>query len=49
MLALLTLEVDSIFTPRVQVGDEIELLAGPRVKRMGNLETSAQRVSIGRS
>jgi transposase InsO family protein len=42
MLALLALEVDSILTPGMQVCDEIELLAGPRVKRMGNLETSAQ-------
>jgi len=49
MLAFLALEVDSVFTPGMQVGDEIELLAGPRVKRMGNLETSAQRICIGRS
>jgi hypothetical protein len=49
MLALFALEVDSIFTPGVQVGDEIELLAGPRVKRMDDLETSAQRVGINRS
>jgi hypothetical protein len=49
MLALLALEIDSVFTPGMQVGDEIELLAGPRVKRMGDLETSAQRVRISRS
>jgi hypothetical protein len=49
MLALLALEVDSVFTPGMQVGDEIELLAGPRVKRMDDLETSAQRVCINSS
>jgi hypothetical protein len=49
MLALLALEVDPVFTPGMQVSDEIELLPGPRVKRMGDLETSVQRVSISRS
>ena len=41
MLALVALEVDPVFTPGMQVGDEIELLPKPRVKRMGDLETSA--------
>jgi len=49
MLALLALEVDSVFTPGMQVGDEVELFAGPRVKWMDDLETSAQRVCISRS
>jgi hypothetical protein len=49
MLAFLLVEVDSVFTPGMQVGDELELLAGPRVKRMGDFETSAQRVCISRS
>jgi hypothetical protein len=38
MLALLALEIDSVFTPSMQIGDEIELLPGPRVKRMGILK-----------
>jgi hypothetical protein len=42
-------EVDSILAPRMQISDEIKLLAGPWVKRMGNLETSAQRVCIDRN
>jgi len=49
MLVLLALEVDPVFTPGMQVGDKIELLTGPRVKRMGDLETSVQRVCISRS
>jgi hypothetical protein len=49
MLAFLPLEVDSVFTPGVQVRNEFECLARPRVKRMGDLETSAQRVCISRS
>jgi hypothetical protein len=46
MLAFLALEVDSVFTPGMQVGDEFELLAGPGVKGMSDLETSAQLVRI---
>jgi hypothetical protein len=42
-------EVDSILAPRMQISDEIELLAGPRMKGMGDLETSAQFVRIRRS
>ena len=49
MLALLPLEVDSVFTPRMQVRNKLKRLAGPWVKRMGDLETSAQTVRIGRS
>jgi hypothetical protein len=49
MLALPPLEVDSVFTPRVQISNKLKRLAGPRVKRMGDLETSAQTVRIGRS
>jgi hypothetical protein len=49
MLAFLPLEVDSIFTPGMQVCNEFECLAGPRMKRMGNLETSVQAVRISRS
>jgi len=47
MLALLPLEVDSVFTPRMQIRNKLKRLAGPWVKRMGNLETSAQTVRIG--
>ena len=43
------LEVDSILAPRMQISDEIELLAGPRMKGMDDLETSAQFVRISRS
>ena len=39
-------EVDPVLTPGVQVGDEFELLAGPRVKRVSDSETSAQTVRI---
>ena len=49
MLALLALEVDPVFTPRMQIRNKLKRLAGPRVKRMGDLETSAQTVRIGRS
>jgi hypothetical protein len=49
MLAFLPLEVDSVFAPGVQIRDKFECLAGPRVKRMDDLETSAQRVCISRS
>jgi hypothetical protein len=49
MLASLPLEVDTVFTPGMQVGDEFELLAEPRVKRMDDFKTSAQLVRISRS
>jgi hypothetical protein len=42
-------EIDPVLTPGMQVGDEFELLAGPRVKGMSDLETSAQTVRISRS
>ena len=42
-------EVNSVLAPGMQIGDELELLAGPRVKRMGDFETSAQTVRISRS
>jgi hypothetical protein len=49
MLAFRPMEVDSVFTPSMQVRDEFECLAGPRMKRMGDLETSVQTVRISRS
>ncbi len=49
MLTFLRVEVDSVLTPGMQVGDEFELLAEPRVKRMGDSKTSAQLVRISRS
>jgi hypothetical protein len=42
-------EVDSVLTPSVEVGDELELLTEPRVKRMGDFEASIQSVLIRRS
>ena len=49
MLASLPVEVDSMLTPGMEVRYEFELLTGPRVKRMGDFETSAQIVRINRS
>jgi hypothetical protein len=49
MFASLPLEVDSVFTPGMQVRNELERLAGPGMKRMGDLETSIQAVRISRS
>ncbi len=49
MLDFLPLEVDSVFAPGMQVRNEFKRLAGPRVKRMGDLETSAQTARISRS
>jgi hypothetical protein len=49
MLAFLPLEVDSVLTPGMQVRNEFERLARPRVKRMSDLETSLQTVRISRS
>jgi hypothetical protein len=42
-------EVGSVFAPGVQVGDKIELPAGPWVKRVSDSETSPQSVRISRS
>ena len=39
-------EVDSVLTPGVEVGDELELLTEPRVKRVGDFEASTQTVPI---
>jgi hypothetical protein len=47
MLAFLWLEVDSVFTPGIEVRNEFERLAGPRMKR--DLETCAHAVRINRS
>ena len=49
MRASFPVEVDSMLSPGLQVGDEFELLTGPRVKRMGDSETSTQLVPINRS
>jgi hypothetical protein len=49
MFTSLPLEVDSVFTPGMQVRNEFERLAGPGMKRMGDLETSPQAVRISRS
>jgi hypothetical protein len=43
------IEVDTVLAPRMQVGDEFELLTRPRVKGMSDLETSAQIVRISRT
>ena len=43
------MEIDPVLTPGMQVGDELELLAEPWVKRMSDLETSTQTVRISRS
>jgi hypothetical protein len=45
----LLVEIDPVLAPGMQVGDNIELLAGPRVKGMSYFETSAQTVRINRS
>ncbi len=49
MLVFLPLEVDPVFTPGVQVSNDLERLPEPRVKRMGNLERPAQTVLINSS
>ncbi len=49
MFAFLPLEVDSVFTPGMQVCNELERPARPRVKGMGDLETSTQTVRISLS
>ena len=45
MLAF-AMEVDSILAPGVEIGDELELLAGPRVKWVNDSETSTQTVCM---
>ena len=42
----LLVEIDPVLAPGMQVSDEIELLAGPRVEGMSDLETSTQTVCI---
>jgi hypothetical protein len=49
MLAFLPLKIDSVFTPGMQVRNKFERLPGPRMKRMDDLETSAQTVRISSS
>ena len=45
MLAF-AMKVDSVLTPGVEISDELELLAGPRVKWVSDSETSTQTVCI---
>jgi len=45
MLAL-AMKIDSVLTPGVEIGDELELLAEPRVKWVRDSETSTQTVCI---
>jgi hypothetical protein len=45
MLAF-AMEIDSVFTPSVKISNELELLAGPRVKWVSDSETSTQTVCI---
>ena len=42
-------EVHSVLAPSVEVGDQFEVLAGPRMKGMGNPKTSIQTACIRRS
>lgn len=42
-------EVRSVLAPRVEIGDQFELLAGPGMKWMGDSETSIQTACIRRS
>jgi len=42
-------EVRSVLAPRVEIGDQFELLAGPGMERMGDSETSIQTACIRRS
>jgi hypothetical protein len=48
-MVTLLVEVDSVLTPGVEVGDELELLTEPRVKRVADFEASIQTVLIRRS
>jgi hypothetical protein len=45
MLAF-AMEIDSVLTPGVEIGDELELFAGPRVKWVSDSETSSQTVCM---
>jgi hypothetical protein len=42
-------EVHSVFTPGVEICDQFELLAGPRMKWVSDSETSIQTARIRRS
>jgi hypothetical protein len=42
-------EVRSVLAPRVEIGDQFELLAGPGMKWMGDSKTSIQTACIRRS
>ena len=42
-------EVHSVLAPRVEIGDQFELLARPGMKWMDNSETSIQAACIRRS
>jgi hypothetical protein len=42
-------EVHSVLTPGVEISHHLELLAGPRMKRMGDSETSIQTARSRRS
>ena len=42
-------EVHSVLAPRVEIGDQFELLARPGMKWMGDSETSIQIACIRRS
>jgi len=46
-MVTLLVEVDSVLTPGVEVGDELELLTEPRVKRMGILNRRIRPFSLG--
>ena len=48
-MVTLLVEVDSVLTPGVEIGDELELLTEPRVKRVGDFEASIQTALIRRS
>ena len=48
MLARLV-EVHSVLVPREEIGDQFELLTGPRMKWMGDSEMSIQTACIRRS
>jgi hypothetical protein len=42
-------KVHSVLAPRMEIGNEFELLAGPWMKGMGDAETSIQTVCIRRT
>ena len=45
MLAF-AMEIDSVLTPGMEIGDELKLLAGPRVKWVSDSKTSTQTVCM---